>query len=67
MEHRCEADHITPLAEGGADAPQNGQVLCLRCHHAKTARQNRRKPQTAQERRWAALVAEMVPEGAETS
>jgi 5-methylcytosine-specific restriction endonuclease McrA len=30
------ADHIVPIAEGGADDPSNGQGLCAPCHDLKT-------------------------------
>jgi 5-methylcytosine-specific restriction endonuclease McrA len=32
-----EADHIVPLAEGGAPGPENARALCLRCHKAASA------------------------------
>lgn len=32
-----EADHIVPLAEGGAPGPENARTMCLRCHKAETA------------------------------
>lgn len=33
-----EVDHITPLADGGAELdPANCQALCRPCHKAKTA------------------------------
>ena len=31
-----ERDHIVPLEEGGADAPDNVQPLCVECHDAKS-------------------------------
>lgn len=31
-----ECDHITPKAEGGTDAPENLQAICIPCHRAKT-------------------------------
>ncbi|TXG88253.1 HNH endonuclease [Rhodococcus rhodnii] len=32
-----EADHVIPIAEGGAEFDlANGQTLCRRCHRAKT-------------------------------
>lgn len=34
-------DHVTPLADGGADAPDNMQALCAECHGDKTAREAR--------------------------
>lgn len=36
-----ECDHKLPLAEGGTDDPSNLQTLCVACHFAKTARENR--------------------------
>jgi 5-methylcytosine-specific restriction protein A len=44
------ADHIIPVADGGAHHdPNNGQTLCEPCHEAKTraeqaARRQRRRP-----------------------
>ena len=40
------ADHVTPLADGGAHAVSNMQPLCAPCHTIKTARENsaRRAP-----------------------
>ncbi len=44
-EHRCEkcgsaesleADHIIPVWNGGTNALDNGQALCVPCHDAKT-------------------------------
>lgn len=32
------ADHVIPLAMGGADAMSNLQPLCLACHRDKTGR-----------------------------
>lgn len=32
-----ELDHIVPLFKGGSDRDSNLQVLCLKCHEAKTA------------------------------
>ncbi|MCL4695495.1 MAG: HNH endonuclease, partial [Burkholderiaceae bacterium] len=29
-------DHIKPLAEGGADAPENTALMCHECHDAKS-------------------------------
>lgn len=31
-----EADHITPLAEGGADDETNMAAICRQCHRVKT-------------------------------
>lgn len=36
-----EVDHITPLAQGGAESDENLQSICLPCHQAKTARESR--------------------------
>jgi 5-methylcytosine-specific restriction enzyme A len=36
-----EVDHITPLADGGADYDMQGlQGICTPCHQAKTATEN---------------------------
>lgn len=35
-----ELDHITPLADGGADDESNYQSLCCEHHKAKTAAEN---------------------------
>ena len=36
----AEVDHITPIADGGAELdPGNCQALCRACHAAKTARE----------------------------
>ena len=32
---RCVADHIIPLAHGGASTEENGQTLCHTCHGDK--------------------------------
>jgi hypothetical protein len=51
FEHRCaacrallpvgwHADHVVPLADGGADGAGNMQPLCPPCHALKTAREN---------------------------
>jgi 5-methylcytosine-specific restriction endonuclease McrA len=37
-----QVDHIKPRAEGGRDEWDNTQSLCLPCHQAKTAEENRR-------------------------
>ena len=34
----CQVDHVVPKKRGGTDTLSNLQVLCLRCHQAKTAR-----------------------------
>lgn len=36
---RLEADHITPVTQGGGHDLGNLQALCLACHRAKTARE----------------------------
>lgn len=39
-----EADHVTPLHEGGSNDPAlNGQFLCLPCHRAKTTAEHIRR------------------------
>ena len=38
-----EIDHIVPVAEGGSNAHENLQTICLWCHRANTADQARRK------------------------
>ncbi|WP_415171600.1 HNH endonuclease [Nocardioides sp.] len=35
-----EADHVIPIADGGAHHIDNGQGLCVPCHDAKTRREN---------------------------
>lgn len=35
-------DHIVPLAEGGADARENTQGLCIKCNIAKTKKESQR-------------------------
>lgn len=37
-----EIDHITPLSQGGSDAPSNMQLLTIKQHRAKTARERAR-------------------------
>jgi 5-methylcytosine-specific restriction protein A len=32
-------DHIIPLWKGGSDDEHNKEVLCVRCHDTKTARE----------------------------
>lgn len=34
---RWDADHIVPIAEGGAFARENLRTLCRPCHHRETA------------------------------
>jgi 5-methylcytosine-specific restriction protein A len=36
MRPSTQADHIVPLAEGGADHESNMQGVCMVCHKAKT-------------------------------
>jgi hypothetical protein len=62
FEHRCatcrellrpgwHADHIEPLADGGAHDAANMQPLCAPCHTLKTARENSaRRPAVARRR-----------------
>jgi hypothetical protein len=38
-----EADHITPLVEGGAHHPDNLRLLCVPCHRTETAALARRR------------------------
>lgn len=35
-EDTWHADHIIPIGLGGADHPDNGQILCEACHDRKT-------------------------------
>jgi len=37
-----QRDHITPLAEGGADDPDNTQGLCDDCHAIKSKAESAR-------------------------
>ncbi|MFE9779276.1 HNH endonuclease [Streptomyces sp. NPDC005775] len=39
-----EVDHRLPLSHGGLDVLTNIQVLCIRCHRAKTANDRRNGP-----------------------
>ena len=43
------ADHITPLADGGAHSVSNLQPLCAPCHTIKTARENSTRAQSCQQ------------------
>ena len=49
---KWDIDHIIPLALGGADEPENMQVLCDWCHGKKTAQED--APRIAKARRQAA-------------
>ena len=40
-EEECQLDHIIPSVEGGSDAYENSQLLCLNCHREKTRNENR--------------------------
>ena len=41
--HQLEADHIIPIAEGGAHThPDNLQTLCHNCHATKSEQERRR-------------------------
>jgi 5-methylcytosine-specific restriction endonuclease McrA len=37
LEQRWEVDHITPVISGGTDDPANLRLLCVPCHHMRTA------------------------------
>lgn len=55
-----EVDHIVPLARGGAPYDlANLQSLCRTHHAAKSWTETGRRPLTAAERAWRALVAEL--------
>jgi 5-methylcytosine-specific restriction protein A len=41
LEGPFEIDHLIPLSEGGSDAIENLQTLCVICHAAKSAREAR--------------------------
>ena len=59
---RLECDHVTPMQrESGQDVfdPNGLQTLCRACHVEKTRRENRH-PLTPAERRWQAMVAELL-------
>lgn len=43
LEVRWEVDHIVPVIEGGTDDPLNLRLLCLRCHHERTAEWARKR------------------------
>lgn len=57
-----EVDHRIPLRAGGAPYdPDNLQALCRGCHFAKTAaEQPGRQPRTLEQRRYRALVEELI-------
>ena len=58
---RLECDHITPLQREPGQDPYDInvlQTLCRACHIEKTRRENRR-PLTADEAAWRALVASL--------
>lgn len=38
-----EADHITPICEGGDDSLENARTLCLACHREQTRALRRRR------------------------
>ena len=40
-----ELDHIVPLIDGGGHEPENLQTLCVPCHLAKSAEENRLRAQ----------------------
>ena len=64
--HRCqkcglfgqvlECDHVVPLEQGGLDHIDNLQTLCVACHVAKTAAENRTH-QVKHQDDWAAFAA----------
>lgn len=37
-----EVDHVVPISEGGTDDLSNLELLCVRCHAAKSAEDARR-------------------------
>lgn len=39
----AEVDHVTPLADGGTDTPENLQSLCTPCHLAKSSAEAARR------------------------
>lgn len=56
---RLEADHVVPLARGGAPFDMaNLQTLCRTCNIAKDRAENSREP-TAAELAWRDLVDEL--------
>ena len=53
---RLEVDHVVELHKGGAPLdPANLRALCRGCHLAR-----HKRPQTEAERRWAALVRDLL-------
>lgn len=58
---RLECDHVTPVSEGGATAPDNLQTLCRSCHSVKTAREIGQAPGAAE---WLAFVHKRKRRGA---
>lgn len=38
-----ELDHVLPVSEGGGHEPGNTRVRCLRCHRAKTRRDDAKR------------------------
>lgn len=51
-----ECDHVIPRDKGGSDHPSNLQTLCVGCHFAKTAAENRTH-QVKHQDDWAAFAA----------
>jgi 5-methylcytosine-specific restriction enzyme A len=43
LSHPLQADHITPVSQGGTHQITNLQALCTPCHRAKTAREGSKK------------------------
>jgi hypothetical protein len=43
-----DADHVTPIAEGGLNALDNLRTLCIRCHKSETKSLNARRAQARQ-------------------
>ena len=42
VDETAELDHVVPLSEGGSDdSPSNSQLLCCRCHRAKSQDEER--------------------------
>ncbi|MBF0093362.1 MAG: HNH endonuclease [Alphaproteobacteria bacterium] len=40
--HATHVDHKVPRSRGGGDAPDNLQLLCVRCHGSKSATEGSR-------------------------